>query len=118
VAHSPPYDTPLDVLDNGAHVGSMSIRTFIEAWARKGVLIASLHGHIHESPFRSGRISTRIEKALCINPGQHSAGDHHLRYVVLELSDAPVRLKLIKASFEHPSDRRTHRDLRMLNPER
>ena len=30
VAHCPPYDTPLDMLSSGAHVGSLSIRRFIE----------------------------------------------------------------------------------------
>jgi len=100
VAHSPPFGTPLDVLDNGAHAGSMSIRAFIETWARKGVLIASLHGHIHESPFRSGRISTRFDTAICINPGQHSTGNHPLRYVVLELSGDPLRLEIIKPPSE------------------
>lgn len=99
VAHSPPYDSPLDVLDTGEHVGSVSIRMFIEAWARKGFLIASLHGHIHESPFRSGRTSTLIENAICINPGQHSTGSHPLRYVILELSHPPVRTQIVKTSF-------------------
>jgi len=82
VAHSPPYDTPLDVLADGAHVGSRSIREFIETWAAKKMLIASLHGHIHESPFRSGAVQTRIGNALCINPGQAAA----FRYVILELA--------------------------------
>ena len=81
VAHSPPYDTPLDVLSNGTHVGSPSIRRFIQKWSEKGQLIASLHGHIHESPFRSGSIQTRIGKALCLNPGQAT----DFRYVILEL---------------------------------
>jgi len=70
VAHSPPYNTPLDVLGNGVHVGSRSIRQFIETWSEKGQLLIALHGHIHESPFRSGSIQTRIEKSLCLNPGQ------------------------------------------------
>ena len=99
VAHSPPYGTPLDVLDTGVHVGSVSIRMFIEAWAKKGLLMASLHGHIHEAPFRSGRISTLIEKVICINPGQYSTGNHPLRYVILALSDSPVRVKILKTSF-------------------
>jgi Icc-related predicted phosphoesterase len=107
VAHSPPYDTPLDVLDNGVHVGSSSIRAFIQAWARKGLLVASLHGHIHESPFRSGRISTRIEEAICINPGQHAAGDRPLRYVILKLSHPPVHLEIIKPSSERQPSRHT-----------
>ncbi len=81
VAHSPPYDTPLDVLGNGIHVGSRSIRQFIETWSEKGHLLVALHGHIHESPFRSGSIQTRLGKALCLNPGQAT----DFRYVIFEL---------------------------------
>ena len=35
---------------SGVHVGSLAIRNFIKKWARKGLLIAAFHGHIHESP--------------------------------------------------------------------
>jgi len=70
VSHSPPYGTPLDVIESGLHVGSISIRRFIKRWADKGLLLVSLHGHIHESPHRSGIVHTRIGGALCVNPGQ------------------------------------------------
>lgn len=92
VSHSPPFDTPLDMLASGEHVGSISIRRFIEKWSQHKMLIASLHGHIHESPEVSNNISTRIKGALCINPGQR----HELQYVLLELSgdgeDCRIRL--------------------------
>ncbi|MBW1836896.1 MAG: metallophosphoesterase [Deltaproteobacteria bacterium] len=87
VSHSPPYDTPLDLLDNGLPVGSLSIRRFIEQWSIKGMLALSLHGHIHGSPNRSGSIRTKIEKSLCINPGQNEGNHATLRYVILELLD-------------------------------
>lgn len=87
VAHSPPYKTPLDVLDNGLHVGSISIKRFIEDWSRKGLLIAALHGHIHGAPYRSGAIHTIIENTVCINPGQNEGPGSPLRYVILELAD-------------------------------
>jgi Icc-related predicted phosphoesterase len=90
VSHSPPYDTPLDVLANGQHVGSLSLRKFIEKWSDRGLLIASLHGHIHEAPIRSGTISTKIGQTLCINPGQHSGHHADLRYVVLELEQSVI----------------------------
>lgn len=95
VAHSPPYDTPLDVLANGSHVGSRSIRKFIETWTEKEMLIASLHGHIHEAPFHSGSIQTRIGSALCLNPGQAVT----FRYVILELAFHPTgpALHILKA---------------------
>lgn len=87
VSHSPPFNTPLDVLDNGRHVGSRAIRRFIEKWADKGCLPVSLHGHIHESPFRSGSIQTRLGHTLCLNPGQESGPASVFRYVVFELED-------------------------------
>ncbi len=86
VSHSPPYHTPLDVLYNRVHAGSVGIREFIESWARKGKLIASFHGHIHESPARSGSISAELEGALCINPGQGSGDRARFRYVIFRLA--------------------------------
>lgn len=92
VSHCPPYDTPLDVLSTGVHVGSISIRRFIDKWSRRNLLIASLHGHIHESPRVSNTIHTRMNHALAINPGQ----DVELQYAMLELtqqnSGAVIRL--------------------------
>jgi len=85
VSHSPPYDTPLDILYNGLPAGSLSVRKFIEKWSEKGLLIASLHGHIHESPKRSGSIYTQIGNALCINPGQNDSVWAPLRYVIFEI---------------------------------
>ncbi|WP_373498919.1 metallophosphoesterase [Desulfococcus sp.] len=89
VSHSPPYGTPLDVIQSGLQVGSLSIRRFIERWAAKGQLLASLHGHIHESPRRSGRVHTHIGGALCINPGQENGPGARLRYVLLEIAAGP-----------------------------
>lgn len=85
VSHAPPYDTPLDVLYDGLHVGSLGIRNFIEYWSSKKKLIASFHGHIHESPGRSGSIQTKIGNSLCINPGQSSGPAAILRHVIFEL---------------------------------
>jgi len=81
VAHCPPWDTPLDVLSNGSHAGSISIRRFIERWSRDGRMVAALHGHIHESPQMSGQIHTRIHQTLCINPGQQD----RLQFAVVEI---------------------------------
>lgn len=82
VAHCPPYDTPLDMLSSGAHVGSISIRRFIEKWSRRNLLVASLHGHIHESPQVSKSLHVHIENTLAINPGQGPK----LQYALLDLS--------------------------------
>jgi uncharacterized protein len=95
VSHSPPYDTLLDRLDNGLPVGSISIRRFIEKWSRENMLIGSLHGHIHGSPRRSGSIATKLEQALCINPGQNEGEDARLRYIILEIKDQPPKMSLV-----------------------
>ncbi len=87
VAHSPPYNTPLDTLFNGGHVGSISIRRFVEKWSRSGELLASFHGHIHESAVKSGSISTIIENSLCVNPGQGSGDGAKFQYVICDLWD-------------------------------
>lgn len=77
VMHAPPYRTPLDWIYSGAHVGSRAIRAFIE----KHQPALTLHGHIHESPNRSGEWFTRIGKTISINPGQ----SRHWHYVSIEL---------------------------------
>ncbi len=93
VSHCPPLDTPLDVIASGAHVGSLGIRRFIEQWSAKGLLLASLHGHVHESPKRTGTIATQINTALCINPGQ----SEQLQFALLELASdtGPPRIEMV-----------------------
>jgi Icc-related predicted phosphoesterase len=92
VSHTPPYNTPLDVIYNGLNVGSLSVRQFIEKWSANGMLIAALHGHIHESPWRSGSISTTINDVLCINPGQGTGDASEFRYVILQLMGTHIQL--------------------------
>ncbi|MBW1893060.1 MAG: metallophosphoesterase [Deltaproteobacteria bacterium] len=84
VSHTPPYNTPLDVIADGTHVGSMSVRNFIEKWSVHNRIKASLHGHIHESPKRSGSISTKIANVLCVNPGQGNGDSSKFRYVIFD----------------------------------
>ena len=88
----PPFDSPLDITHQGTHVGSLSIRRFIERWAEKGQLAAAFHGHIHESPLRSGKIQTKIKNTLCVNPGQGNGAGADFRYVIFELSKNRVIL--------------------------
>jgi uncharacterized protein len=66
VSHSPPYDTPMDMMMDGSHVGSRSIRSYIEV----SQPLVSLHGHIHESFHRSGKYAFRVGGTVCFNPGQ------------------------------------------------
>ena len=90
VSHSPPYNTPLDVLYNMVHAGSVAIRDFIAEWSAKGKLIASFHGHIHESPARSGSISGSICNCLCFNPGQESGPRGSFRYIIFRLEGSRI----------------------------
>ncbi|UCF69675.1 MAG: metallophosphoesterase family protein [candidate division WOR-3 bacterium] len=60
ISHSPPHRTKLDRMFLGVHVGSKSLRTFIEEKQPDLVLC----GHIHEA-----RGFDRIGRTLIINPG-------------------------------------------------
>jgi len=66
VSHAPPYSTPLDLTMNGNHVGSKSIRQYIEKYQPR----ICLHGHIHESFYVSGSYVFQIGRSVCFNPGQ------------------------------------------------
>ncbi|MEW6776238.1 MAG: metallophosphoesterase [Bdellovibrionota bacterium] len=66
VAHCPPHDSNLDKMAMGVHVGSDSIRRFIE----KSAPLISLHGHIHESPRMTGSFKDQIGRTLSVNAGQ------------------------------------------------
>lgn len=70
VSHCPPRGTALDRTLHGDHVGSLAVRRFIERWAQSGRLIASLHGHIHESPMETGSIMERFGAVPAFNVGQ------------------------------------------------
>jgi Icc-related predicted phosphoesterase len=65
VCHTPPFDTPLDTMPRGRHVGSKALRAFIEQHAPP----LTLHGHIHESPELSGRYAAQLGATWSINPG-------------------------------------------------
>lgn len=81
LAHAPPYDTQLDRLPNiDFPVGSKAVRAFIE----KHQPTCALHGHIHESPDLTGKISDTIAGVTCVNVGQSR---DTLRAVVLDASD-------------------------------
>ncbi|MBK5275454.1 MAG: hypothetical protein JJE30_10435, partial [Desulfuromonadales bacterium] len=88
--HSPPFGTDLDVLSSGEHVGSRAVRDFITRWAREGMLQASFHGHIHESPDVSGSICTVIEGVQCFNPGQNGGPTATLKYLLFEIEGTTV----------------------------
>jgi Icc-related predicted phosphoesterase len=75
VPHSPPYGTVCDLLRSGEHVGSRSLRTFIEREQPDLVLC----GHVHEA-----RGEDRLERSRIVNPGPALAG----HYAVVEVGEA------------------------------
>ena len=71
VFHCPPFETELDMLYDKRHVGSRSIRLFIEQHQPP----ATFHGHVHESPIVSGEYASTIGKTICFNPGSEYMDD-------------------------------------------
>jgi len=82
VIHAPPYNTKLDVISTGAHVGSRAIRNFME----KEQPLLSLHGHIHESQKMSGSWKDKIGNTICINVGS-SYPEDKLNCVVVDVEN-------------------------------
>lgn len=82
VIHAPPFNTKLDIIASGAHVGSKAIRAFIE----KEQPFLTLHGHIHESPRMSGSFMGRIGKTICINVGS-SYPENKLNSVIIDIKN-------------------------------
>ncbi len=86
VIHQPPHGGILDQLWNGQFAGSLAVRRFIEQ--RQPAL--AFHGHIHESPSKSGRWHERIGRTCAIQPGQDFV---KLHAVTLCTSDIPGSLQ-------------------------
>jgi uncharacterized protein len=80
VCHTPPFNTPLDEMPRGRHVGSKALRAFIEQHAPP----LTLHGHIHESPTLSGRYAAQLGATWSINPGHDP---QHFQAVALDTDD-------------------------------
>lgn len=81
VVHDAPFNTSLDIIGNGMHVGSKSVRAFIEKHQPNIVLC----GHIHES---SGE--DHIGKSRIFNPGMASGGG----YVQVSIEDGKLNATL------------------------
>jgi len=65
ITHNPPYDTQMDVIRAGAHVGSQVVRKFIED--KKPVLAVS--AHIHEA-----KGIDRLDETFLLNSGKFPEG--------------------------------------------
>ena len=90
VIHMPPARIELDVCQDGREVGSHAVYRFIE----KTQPLLSLHGHIHESPSRSGIWNATIGKTVCVQPGQMKSDC--LSYVTIDLNSMKME------RFEEP----------------
>ncbi|MBT3311510.1 MAG: YfcE family phosphodiesterase [Desulfobacterales bacterium] len=77
VSHQPPFQTSCDVLSSGDHVGSKSVRHFIEDYKP----LACFTGHIHES-----RSIDKIGMTYVINPGPLWQG----HYAVAEINNGTI----------------------------
>ncbi len=84
VMHTPPFGTMLDVLYNGLHVGSRSVRRFIEDNAPP----LTLHGHIHESRYMTNQLADSIGRTICVNAGQ---SENMLHAAVIDIPEYIVR---------------------------
>ena len=82
IIHAPPFNTKLDIITTGTHVGSRSVRQFIE----KEQPLLTLHGHIHESPKMSGSWIDKIGKTACINAGS-SYPEDKLNCVIIDVDN-------------------------------
>ena len=78
VSHQPPYDTINDQVSPGVHVGSKSIRRFIE----ERQPLVCFTGHIHE-----GTGIDHIGNTTVVNPGPAGRGT----YVLTEISGGEIK---------------------------
>ncbi len=83
VAHNPPHNTRLDVVHSGIHVGSHSVRKFVE----KTQPLLLITGHIHES-----RGIDRLGRTLMVNPGPLKWG----YYALIDLYNEKIDIYLNK----------------------
>src|SRR5207245_9185802 len=67
VAHCPPHQTALARIHSGLHVGSHSVRSFIETYQPD----LCISGHIHEAPGED-----TIGQTLLLNPGMLAQGGY------------------------------------------
>jgi uncharacterized protein len=65
ISHAPPYGTKVDIIHSGFHVGSNSVREFVESEQPDAVIC----GHIHEA-----RGQDKIGKTKIVNCGQAEKG--------------------------------------------
>ena len=83
VSHTPPRNTQLDKTSIGLHVGSLSVRKYIEE--RQPSIVFC--GHIHEAKGRE-----KIGKTVIVNPGPVRHGDYIIALFNSEFALEPEML--------------------------
>jgi len=81
ITHNPPYNTQMDIIRAGVHVGSQVVRKFIED--KKPVLAVS--AHIHEA-----KGVDRLNDTFLLNPGKFPEG--HFGLVSVDGKDVKGRI--------------------------
>ncbi|MCK4728828.1 MAG: metallophosphoesterase [Desulfobacterales bacterium] len=87
VSHAPPYNTNVDIVGGEHHVGSVSVREFIEEYQPQ----LCLTGHIHEAVGKD-----RIGDTLILNPGMLKDGG----YVELIVEEARLEATLKSVEYD------------------
>lgn len=81
VSHSPPFNTCLDIINSGEHVGSIGIRRTIEKYKP----VISFHGHIHETVEMSKSFKEKIKNTItCTSGNTHTTETVNLVSVDLD----------------------------------
>ncbi|MFW9990232.1 MAG: phosphoesterase, partial [Candidatus Odinarchaeota archaeon] len=92
IFHNPPVNLDLDVTYDHKKVGSEAEYAFLKENQPK----LSLHGHIHESPYVSGKWFSQLGDTICIQPGQFQQDKNSLIYVLIDLETMNIERKIIK----------------------
>ena len=92
IFHNPPANLDLDVTHAGLRVGSKAEYAFL----KKNQPKLSLHGHIHESPYVSGKWFSQLGNTICIQPGQSGQDDNSLIYALIDLETMNMERKMVK----------------------
>lgn len=83
--HAPPSTCGLDVCADRREVGSNAVLRFI---TRHQPLL-TIHGHIHKSPYYSGRWFAKIDKTISIQAGQTG---YELHYANVKIDDTGITM--------------------------
>ena len=87
VSHNPPKNTKIDVTNTGSHIGSLSIRKFVEE-KKPSIMFC---GHVHES-----RGIDQIGDTILVNPGPARQG-----YALADFNEKDGSIKVNLFTFNN-----------------